>query len=113
MAFRLAPHRAPCSASKSSWPACRGSICRNPVPITKSARGAETDAVFGGTLGGEQPARRLSYHTDFSNFTGPVLDNPFRNPITNKGPMEGRPPGGLFPHQRSHEFYPHDGHVTS
>ena len=86
---------------------------QDPVPITKSFRGAETDAVFGGTFGGEQPARRLSYHTDFSNFKGPITDNPFRNPITNKGPMEGRPPGEIFAHQRWDEFFPKVGYVFS
>jgi FtsP/CotA-like multicopper oxidase with cupredoxin domain len=84
-----------------------------PQPVTKMVRGGETDAKFGGTLAGEQPARRLSYHTDFSNFTGNILDNPFRNPITNRGPMEGRPPGEVFAHQRWDEFFPKVGYVFS
>src|SRR6476619_5829437 len=34
---------------------------QHPQPITKLYRGTETDAQFGCTLAGEQPARRLSY----------------------------------------------------
>ncbi len=63
---------------------------QQPVPVTKLPRGTETDAQFGGTLAGEQPARRLSYHTDF---TANPADPQFRNPITHRGPIEGRPPG--------------------
>jgi manganese oxidase len=40
---------------------------QHPVPITPYQRGSETDAVFGGSYAGEPHARRLSYHTDFSN----------------------------------------------
>jgi len=86
---------------------------QHPEPVTKYQRGSETDAKFGGAFAGEQPARRLSYHTDFSSFTGPILKNPYRNPITNKGPMEGRPPGELFAHQRWDEFFPKVGYVFS
>ena len=40
---------------------------QTPVPITPYQRGSETDAVFGGAYASEPYARRLSYHTDFSN----------------------------------------------
>jgi len=65
---------------------------QTPVPMTALARGAEVDAAFGGQFANERPARRLSYHNDFSEFVGDPADNPFRNPITNRGPLEGRPP---------------------
>ena len=55
-------------------------------------------------------ARRLSYHTDFS--ANPA-DPQFRNPITNRGPIEGRPPGEVFAHQRWDEFFPKVGYVFS
>ena len=41
----------------------------------------------------------------------PAADNPFRNPVTNRGPMEGRPPGEFFAHQRWEEFFPKVGYV--
>src|SRR5262245_2008077 len=79
-----------------------------PVPITRYQRGSEVDAMFGGSYAGEHNARRLSYHTDF---TANPNDPAFKNPITGKGPMEGRPPGELFAHQRWEEFFPKVGYV--
>jgi FtsP/CotA-like multicopper oxidase with cupredoxin domain len=83
---------------------------QHPEPITKLTRGTETDAVFGGAFASESNARRLSYHTDFS--ANPA-DPQFRNPITNRGPIEGRPPGEVFAHQRWDEFFPKVGYVFS
>src|SRR5215468_2453365 len=83
---------------------------QQPQPITKAPRNGETDAMFGGEFAGERPARRLSYHTDFSADTA----NPaFINPITGRGPIEGRPPGEVFAHQRWDEFFPKVGYVFS
>src|SRR5262249_715147 len=59
---------------------------------------------------GERPAKRLSYHTDFSAHPA---DPQFRNPITGRGPIEGRPPGEVFAHQRWDEFFPKVGYVLS
>jgi FtsP/CotA-like multicopper oxidase with cupredoxin domain len=56
------------------------------------------------------PARRLSYHTNFSANPG---DPRFRNPVTNRGPVEGRPPGEVFAHQRWEEFFPEVGYVMT
>ena len=84
-----------------------------PVPMTRLARGTEVDAVFGGQFAGERNARRLSYHNDFSAFVGDPATNPFRNPVTNRGPIEGRPPGEFFAHQRWDEFFPKVGYVMS
>src|SRR5262245_1148213 len=83
------------------------------VAMTPMPRGGEVDAVFTGQFASEQPARRLSYHNDFSNFVGDPADNPFRNPITNRGPMEGRPPTEFFAQQRWQEFFPKVGYVMS
>ena len=59
---------------------------------------------------GERPAKRLSYHTDFTANPG----NPaFRNPLNNRGPIEGRPPGEIFAHQRWNEFFPKVGYVMT
>jgi hypothetical protein len=35
----------------------------------------------------------------------------FTNPITGRGPMERRPPGEVFAHQRRDEFIPEEGYV--
>src|SRR5215831_14623479 len=56
------------------------------------------------------PGKRVSYHTDFSN--NPA-DPRFRNPVTNRGPVEGRPPGEVFAHQRWDEFFPKVGYVAT
>ena len=51
--------------------------------------------------------------------TTPILNPPpgmsptFTNPITNRGPMEGRPPGEIFAHQRWEEFFPKVGYVLT
>ena len=84
---------------------------QHPEPMTKLTRGTETDAVFGGAFAGESNARRLSYHTDFS--ANPADPADFRNPITDRGPIEGRPPGEVFAHQRWDEFFPKVGYVLS
>ena len=70
--------------------------------------------MFGGALPASPMPRRLSYHTDFSDAA--VRHEPaptFRNPITDRGPMEGRPPGEFFAHQRWDEFFPKVGYVMS
>ena len=38
---------------------------------------------------------------------------PFRNPVTNRGPLEGRPPTEYFAHQRWDEFFPKVGYVMN
>ena len=59
---------------------------------------------------GERNSKRLSWHTDFTaNPSNPA----FRNPLNNRGPIEGRPPGEVFAHQRWDEFFPKVGYVMS
>ena len=83
---------------------------QRPVPLT---RDAADNAVFPANTG-ERPAKRLSYHTDFTNNAGnPAAQAPFINPITHRGPIEGRPPGEVFAHQRWDEFFPKVGYVMS
>jgi FtsP/CotA-like multicopper oxidase with cupredoxin domain len=57
------------------------------------------------------PARRLSYHTDFTNQPDPTKR--IFNPLTGRGPIEGRPPGEVFAHQRWAEFAPKVGYIMS
>jgi FtsP/CotA-like multicopper oxidase with cupredoxin domain len=74
----------------------------------------------------EPSVKRLSYHTDFTNWqlynpkygnasfpTLPDAANPYVNQLTHRGPMEGRPPGEMFSHQRWDEFFPRQGYVVS
>jgi len=79
---------------------------QTPTPLTRDAAG---NAVFPAALG-ERPAQRLSYHT---NFSANPADPAFRNPLTGRGPIEGRPPGEVFAHQRWDEFFPKVGYVFS
>ena len=84
-----------------------------PQPMTKVARmdaagKTHYDAVFADP--NERPARRLSYHTDF---TANPSDPAFINSRTNRGPIEGRPPGEIFAHQRWDEYFPQVGYILS
>lgn len=81
-------------------------LLQRPQQMQQVRNGAELEAAFPAAAG-EVNARRLSWHTDFTS-TGQ-----FRNPITNRGPMEGRPPGEFFAHQRWEEFFPQAGYVMS
>ena len=89
---------------------------QTPIPLV---RNAANEAVFPAALGYPN-AKRLSYHNDFNGYVDPVTqqpvpaaDNPFRNPVTDRGPMEGRPPGEFFAHQRWEEFFPKVGYAMS
>jgi FtsP/CotA-like multicopper oxidase with cupredoxin domain len=85
---------------------------QQPQPLTPILVGSETELAFPvGT--GEVNTKRLSYHTDFTDsLTDP--DGPkFVNPLTERGPMEGRPPGEFFAHQRWNEFLPQVGYVMT
>jgi FtsP/CotA-like multicopper oxidase with cupredoxin domain len=84
---------------------------QKPIPIMRTPvdnNPNNDQAVFVGTS--ERPGKRLSYHTDF---TANPADPQFRNPITNRGPIEGRPPGEVFAHQRWSEFFPKVGYIMS
>jgi FtsP/CotA-like multicopper oxidase with cupredoxin domain len=92
-------------AQKFNQPLPRLAV-QQPLPLV---RDAADDAVFPPNTG-ERPARRLSYHTDF---TANPADPQLRNPLTGRGPIEGRPPGEVFAHQRWQEFFPRVGYVMS
>lgn len=57
----------------------------------------------------ERPAQNLSYHNDFNRSGGTA----FKNPITGVGPLEGRPDGAFFAHQRWNELFPKYGFLLS
>ncbi len=68
----------------------------------------ERDAVFPNGLN-EKNAKRLSWHTDFTESGG----TEYRNQRTGRGPCEGRPPGEYFAHQRWEEYFPQAAYVLS
>lgn len=80
---------------------------QTPIPLTRDP--ITGNAVFPAAYG-ERPAKRLSYHTDF---TANPADTQFRNLVSGRGPIEGRPPGEIFAHQRWDEFFPKVGYVVS
>ena len=80
----------------------------SPVPTKDPSPLAVNDAAFPYFLN-ELPARRLSYHDDFTKNPGTAP----RNPLTQRGPIEGRPPGEIFAHQRWTEFFPKKGYIMS
>jgi len=108
-AFAAVPTGTPRSplfgAQKFTQPLPRLAV-QTPVPMT---RDANDNALFPAALG-ERPAKRLSYHTDF---TANPNDPQFRNARSGRGPIEGRPPGEVFAHQRWVEFFPKVGYVMS
>jgi hypothetical protein len=89
---------------------------QTPIPLF---RNASNEAEFVGYP--QYPhAKRLSYHNDFNAYVDPATgqpvpahENPFRNPLTDRGPMEGRPPGEFFAHQRWDQYFPKVGYVMS
>jgi FtsP/CotA-like multicopper oxidase with cupredoxin domain len=109
-AFAAVPTGTPRSplfgAQKFSTPLPRLAL-QTPLPLTKDP--ATGNAVFPAAFG-ERPAKRLSYHTDFSANSA---DPQFINPLSGRGPIEGRPPGEIFAHQRWDEFFPKVGYVMT
>jgi FtsP/CotA-like multicopper oxidase with cupredoxin domain len=116
-AFGQVPTGTPSSplfgARKFSQPLHRLEVPR-PLPLTRNAVG---DAVFP-VAANEPNAKRLSYHNDFNAWKAanpgqPSSANPFCNPVSKRGPTEGRPHGEAFAHQRWEEFFPKVGYVLS
>lgn len=95
-------------ATKFSQPMRRLEL-QKPIPLTRNAL---NEAVFPSAYP-EHPARRLSYHTDWSNPPNAATKARYTNPLTRVGPMEGRPPGEFFAHQRWDEFFPKVAYVMS
>jgi FtsP/CotA-like multicopper oxidase with cupredoxin domain len=109
-AFAAVPTGTPRSplfgAQKFSTPLPRLAL-QTPLPLTRDA--STGNAVFPAAFG-ERPAKRVSYHTDF---TANPADPQFINPLSGRGPIEGRPPGEIFAHQRWDEFFPKVGYVMT
>jgi len=48
---------------------------QRPIPLIQSGVGLDAVANFTGNFANELPAKRLSYHTDFTNAGGNTVDN--------------------------------------
>ena len=57
----------------------------------------------------ELPAKNWSYHNDYNASGGTA----YKNPATGVGPIEGRPDGEFFAHQRWDELFPKYGFLLS
>ena len=85
---------------------------QTPQPLTMDTWRGQTVARWPGSSP-ELPAKGLSYHTEFSNSRGNPSGAEFVNPLTGRGPAEGRPPFEYFEHQRWLEYFPKVGYVLS
>ncbi|HEY7645788.1 MAG TPA: multicopper oxidase domain-containing protein [Hyphomicrobiales bacterium] len=79
----------------------------NTIVNGKNERSWPTEA--GQTLN----SKETSWHEEFSAAQRLGVQNDYLNPLTGRGPVEGRPPGPYFAHQRWDQFLPTDGHVLS
>ena len=92
---------------KFSIPMPRPDILQ-PTPMVRVE--GTNNYAFGGSS--ERPTRKFSYHDDFS---ADPLNLDVINPVTGRGPVEGRPPGEFFAHQRwdAEGLEPRVGYVLS
>jgi hypothetical protein len=97
--------RSPLFGAKKFHTRMPRAVVQKPIPLLRQPNG---DAAWAG-YGNEPPAKNWSYHNDYSNSGGSA----YRNPVTGIGPMEGRPPGEFFAHQRWDELYPKVGYCMS
>lgn len=79
------------------------------IPTYALTNRGTTDSPAMWGAAGEADAQRYSWHQFFSASGG----TQFKNPVTGVGPMEGRPHGDYFAHQRWSELYPTHGHILS
>ncbi len=82
-----------------------------PTPMLPGTLGKVDMAYWGSGYASEYAAKRHSYHNEYSAVPGG--DPAFCNPTTKVGPMEGRPPGAVYAHQRWDEFFPKVGYCMS
>ena len=89
-------------------------LVQMPIRLAANAAG---DAVWQDAAYNKEPnAKKLSWHDQFSANPG---DPRYVNPVTGKGPFEGRPPGEFFAHQRwtatgpDSDLFPKVGYLMS
>jgi FtsP/CotA-like multicopper oxidase with cupredoxin domain len=78
------------------------------IPLDPINVGGQTEVKFRG-YPGELNCKRTSWHEEF-NMSGGTQ---YFNPVRPTGPLEGRPPGPYFAHQRWEEFLPKAGYMMS
>ena len=89
---------------------------QTPVPYIDEVGAGETECRWTGKWTSQINVRRSSYHTEYSELRDagmPNYLNPYTNPVTGRGPSEGRPPGEFFAFQRWDEYTPQVGYVLS
>jgi len=85
---------------------------QKPIDLIPEVHGNET-LLRWKNMPEEPYSKRLSWHTEFSNYAGTAAQAMFTNPLTGRGPMEGRPPGEYFAHQRWLEYLPKKGYIIT
>jgi FtsP/CotA-like multicopper oxidase with cupredoxin domain len=96
-------------AQKFTSPMLRLNL-QKPIPLTRTPEG---HASWGALAPNEPAAKRLSWHNDFTTPPAGHTSAEFTNPVTSRGPIEGRPPGEFFAHQRWDEFFPKVGYIMT
>ncbi|GBD48044.1 multicopper oxidase domain-containing protein [Methylopila sp. Yamaguchi] len=99
--------RSPLFGAKKFTTAMYRALPQNPIPLVATGAGHALWATDDGDP--EPPAMRLSYHELYNQSRGAA----WVNPMTGRGPIEGRPPGEFFAHQRWAEFFPKVGYLMS
>ena len=90
-------------------------LVQTPYPARRQ-RGTAMPCGRGRGQPGADTAKKFSWHNEFSANPG---DPRYVNPVTGKGPVEGRPPGEFFAHQRwtatgpDSDLFPKVGYLMS
>jgi FtsP/CotA-like multicopper oxidase with cupredoxin domain len=85
---------------------------QKPIDLVPTVAGDETMLAWK-DMPDEPYSKRTSWHTEFSMTAGTNAQQLYTNPLTGRGPMEGRPPGEYFAHQRWQEYLPKKGYIMS
>lgn len=85
---------------------------QKPVDLLPVVSGNETMLAWK-DMPGEPLSKRTSWHTEYSLAAGTSAQPQYTNPLTGRGPMEGRPPGEYFAHQRWMEYLPKKGFMMT
>lgn len=81
---------------------------QKPSPLTRMNVAGKAEMAFPTSMG-QLNAKGSSWHEEFTASGG----QQYYNPVTHRGPCEGRPSGPYFAHQRWNEFLPKVGYVMS
>ena len=109
------------TATKFSQPMPRLRL-QSPTALTPSSTVIDQhcQAVWTGDYVSEWTGKCYSYHDDYdkekallSGLNADPKTNKYMNPSTLRGPIEGRPPGDWYQHQRWAEYFPKMGYCLS